>query len=333
MNSPREARDWVVILARYREPQPWRSAWEIAVTVIPFAGLWSLAWWSAAASPALAAFLAIVNSVFLVRLFMIQHDCGHAAFFHNRTLGDWTGRIIGVLTLTPYDVWRRAHAAHHSGAGNLEKRGMGDVHTLTVAEYRALPGLQRIGYRLYRHPLTMFGLGPFYLFFVRNRLPHGLMRAGSRYWISAMGTNAAILVMVAAIIHFGGLEIVFLVFVPTVLVAASIGVWLFYVQHQFEETSWDREPRWQVHDAALHGSSYYVLPAPLHWLTANIGMHHVHHLQARVPFYRLPEILRDHPQLAQVQRLTLAESLSCVGKDLWDEDSRRLISFAAARRV
>lgn len=327
----RAARDWVAVLARYRDPSPRRSAFEIAVTAGPFAGLWALAWWSAEISYALATFLAVLNALFLVRLFMIQHDCGHAAFFRNRTLSDWTGRVIGVLTLTPYDVWRRLHAAHHSGAGNLEKRGMGDVHTLTVAEYRAMTRRQQLGYRLYRHPLTLFGLGPFYLFFLHNRLPLGLMRAGSKYWISAMGTNAAIAALLIAIGYFGGVERILFVFLPTMLVAASIGVWLFYVQHQFEETSWDREPAWQMQDAALHGSSYYVLPGPLRWLTANIGMHHLHHLQARVPYYRLPEILRDHPHLADVQRLTLRESFACIGKDLWDEKSRRLISFSAAR--
>jgi len=327
----RDAREWVAILARYREPSPWRSAWEVAVTAVPFVGLWALAWWSVGVSHALALVLALANALFLVRLFMIQHDCGHAAFFHNRTLSDWTGRALGVLTLGPYDVWRRLHAAHHSGTGNLEKRGIGDVHTLTVAEYRALPLIKRVGYRIYRHPLILFGLGPFYLFFICNRLPLGLMDAGSHYWVSAMGTNAAILALLLIIGHFGGLEVLLLVFLPTTLFAASIGVWLFYVQHQFEETSWDHDPEWVLQEAALHGSSYYVLPGPLRWLSANIGMHHVHHLQSRVPFYRLPEVLRDHPELDEVQRLTIRESLACVGKDLWDEKSRRLISFSAAR--
>lgn len=329
--APTDAREWVAVLARYREPSGWRSAWEIGLTAVPFIALWALAWWNVDISYVLAAFLAVLNGLFLVRLFAIQHDCGHAAFFRNRALSDWVGRAIGVLTLTPYDVWRRTHAAHHSAAGNLDHRGMGDVTTLTVAEYRALPLWRRVGYRTYRHPLTMFGIGPFYLFFLRNRLPLGLMRAGAKYWVSAMGTNAGIAALVVGIGYFGGLDVLLFVFLPTVLVAASIGVWLFYVQHQFEDTSWDRNPDWQLQEAALHGSSHYVLPGPLRWLTANIGMHHVHHLQSRVPFYRLPEILRDHPHLAQTQRLTLRESLGCVHRHLWDEESRRLVSFAAAR--
>jgi omega-6 fatty acid desaturase (delta-12 desaturase) len=293
--------------------------------------LWALAWWSMDASYVLAAFLAVLNAAFLVRLFMIQHDCGHASFFRSRLLSDWIGRAIGVVTLTPYDVWRRVHSLHHAATGNLERRGMGDVLTLTVSEFRKLSPLGRLGYRLYRHPLVLFGLGPFYLFFIQNRLPVGLMRAGTQYWVSAMGTNAALVLILGGIGYLGGTAVLAVVFLPTTLVAASIGVWLFYVQHQFEDTCWEHEDAWQLHDAALHGSSHYVLPAVMRWFTANIGVHHVHHLQSRVPFYRLPEILRDHPPLAEAQRLTLRASLRCVGKQLWDEKSRRLVSFAAAR--
>jgi omega-6 fatty acid desaturase (delta-12 desaturase) len=160
---------------------------------------------------------------------------------------------------------------------------------------------------------------------VQNRVPFGLIRAGPRYWISAMGTNAAIGAALVTIGYLGGPSVLLAVFLPTTLVAASVGVWVFYVQHQFEDTSWDRAADWQLHDAALHGSSHYVLPAVLRWVTANIGVHHVHHLQCRVPFYRLPEILRDHPDLADAQRLTLAESFRSVGRQLWDERSRRLL--------
>jgi omega-6 fatty acid desaturase (delta-12 desaturase) len=329
----RDARDWVAVLSQYREPSHARSASEILVTAGPFVALWALAWWSVEVSYALAAALSVLNAAFLARLFMIQHDCGHASFFRNRTLSDWIGRVIGVITLTPYDVWRRTHAAHHAAAGHLGQRGMGDVLTLTVAEYRGLSWFGRLRYRLYRHPLVLFGLGPFYLFFLQNRVPVGLMRAGPRYWISAMGTNAAIAAALIAIWYLGGFAVILAVFLPMTLIAASIGVWMFYVQHQFEETSWDHEPDWQLHDAALHGSSHYVLPGVLRWFTANIGVHHVHHLQSRVPFYRLPEILRDHPELAEAQRLTVRESLRCTGKQLWDEQSRRLVSFSEARAL
>jgi acyl-lipid omega-6 desaturase (Delta-12 desaturase) len=328
-----EAKDWVSVLARYRDPDPARSALELGLSLLPFLGLWALAWWALSLSGWLAVALAVANALFLVRLFIIQHDCGHGSFFRSRMLGDWVGRALGVLTLTPYHVWRKSHAFHHSASGNLDRRGIGDVLTLTVDEYRALSRYGRLRYRLYRHPLVMFGLGPTFLFLLQNRFPGGLLTADRREWISAMGTNAALALALGAILWFGGPEPVLLIFVPTALVGSSIGVWLFFVQHQFEETQWNRAPEWQVHDAALHGSSHYVLPPVLRWFSGNIGIHHVHHLYARIPFYRLTEVLRDHAELAGHKRLTLRESLRCTKFHLWDEGRQRLLSFAEARRI
>lgn len=331
--SPTPARDWVRILSRYRVPDDRRSAFELAVTLGPFLGLWALAWAALAVSPWLAVAISVVNAGFLLRLFIIQHDCGHGAFFTSRRANDLTGRLLGVFTLTPYDVWRRNHAIHHSHAGNLEHRGTGDIRTLTLAEYRALGPAGRLGYRLYRNPLVMFVLGPIWLFGLTNRVPMGLWDAGPRYWASAMGTNLAILALLGAIWVAGGWMPILAIFVPSALVAGASGVWLFYVQHQFEEASWDHDPDWQIHDAALQGSSHYVLPGPLPWLSGHIGVHHVHHLQSRIPFYRLPEVLRDHPELAQIKRLTVGESLASARLHLWDEGSRRLLSFREARTV
>ncbi len=328
-----QPQEWTRILTKYREPIAARSLFELAVTLGPFLAIWALAWWSLSVSAWLALALAVLNGAFLVRVFMIQHDCGHGAFFRSRALGDNVGRALGVLTLTPYDVWRKTHAIHHSTTGNLDKRGVGDLPTLTVAEYRQKTWIGRFLYRLVRHPLFLFGVVPFYTFFLQNRLPIGLMRSGPRYWISAMGTNAAIAVLMAGIVWLGGWALLFVVFVPTMLVAASCGMWLFYVQHQFEETNWDRDPDWNVHHAALHGSSHYVLPGVLRWFTANIGVHHVHHMASRIPFYRLSEVLRDHDILAQSQRLTLLESFRCAGLHLWDEKNRRLLSFSEARAL
>ncbi|MBT8460788.1 MAG: fatty acid desaturase, partial [Boseongicola sp.] len=229
----RPAKEWVKILSAYREPNLLRSSFELAVTMGPFLLLWILAWWSMSISYWLTFIISLFNSAFLLRLFAIQHDCGHGAFFENRTLSDWLGRVIGVLTLTPYDVWRRSHSIHHSSSGNLGRRGIGDVNTLTVSEYRELMPLNRLIYRLYRNPVILFCLGPGYLFFVQNRLPLGLM-GNVRYWISAMCTNAAIFVWVALVLYFGGLVPILLIFLPSTLLAATAGVWLFYVQHQYE---------------------------------------------------------------------------------------------------
>ncbi len=329
---PSDAKDWVKILARYREPNPMRSSFELAVTVAPFVALWAAAWWAMGVSYWLTFALSCVNAAFVLRLFIIQHDCGHGSFYNNRTVSDWLGRILGVLTLTPYDVWRRTHSIHHSAHGNLDRRGIGDVHTLTVAEYKALSPWNKLMYRIYRHPIILFGLGPFYLFFVQNRLPLGLM-SHARYWASAMGTNVAILVTLMVMLYFGGLMPILLIFLPSTLLAATAGVWLFYVQHQFETTLWDGEENWQLHDAALHGSSHYVLPPVLQWLSGNIGIHHVHHLYSRIPFYRLTEVLRDHVTLGEMNRMTIRESLVNARLHLWDEGSRRLLSFRQARAL
>ncbi len=326
------AREWVKTLAAYREPSAARSTFELLVTVGPFVALWALAWWSLSISYWLAFFISIVNAGFLLRLFAIQHDCGHGAFFNNRTLSDWLGRGLGVLTLTPYDVWRRSHSIHHSSSGNLGRRGIGDINTLTVTEYRERSLFSKILYRLYRHPIVLFGLGPGYLFLLQNRLPLGLM-GSAKYWISAMGTNAAILVALGIILYFGGIAPIVLIFLPSTLLAATAGMWLFYVQHQFETTRWDQDDDWQLHDAALHGSSHYVLPGVLNWISANIGIHHVHHLYSRIPFYRLPEVLRDHVDLAKANRMTIRESLACARLHLWDERSKKLLSFSQARAL
>lgn len=321
------------VLRNYREPIPARSVFELIVTLVPFVAIWAAAWWMLSINTFLSVLLAIVNAGFLVRTFMIQHDCGHGAFFKDRQLGDWIGRVLGVVTLTPYDVWRRTHSIHHATTGNLDQRGVGDLPTLTVNEYRNKSPLGRFLYRLVRHPLFLFGIVPFYTFFLQNRLPVGLMRSGWRYWVSSQATNAAIGGVLALLIWFGGLEVIYFIFLPTMLLAASIGMWMFYVQHQFEETTWDRQEDWNIQSAALHGSSHYVLPPVLNWITANIGAHHLHHLASRIPFYRLPEALQELGDISSARRLTFRESLRCAALALWDEDRRRLVSFAEARRL
>jgi acyl-lipid omega-6 desaturase (Delta-12 desaturase) len=316
-------------LNAFRSPQLGRSAWELASTLIPFLLLFGLMLVAVAAGHLLALVLAVPTGLFLLRLFLIQHDCGHGSFLPSRSANDWVGRALGVLTLTPYGCWRRSHALHHASTGNLDSRGFGDVDTLTVREYRARSRWGRLGYRIYRHPIVLFGFGPAYLFLLRHRLPIGLMKE-SRHWLSAMGSNAATAVLAAAAVYQFGIGTVALVFLPVLLTAASIGVWLFYIQHQFEEAHWDYDDSWSFHEAALRGSSHLELPPVLRWFTANIGVHHVHHLVSRIPFYRLPEVLRAFPQLAAVNRLTPRDTLATLRLALWDEDQRRMVGFASA---
>ncbi|UYG05114.1 fatty acid desaturase [Halomonas sp. LR3S48] len=317
-------------LGGYRTPRLARSVVELMITVIPFVALWVLIWSTLSAGYWLGLLFTVPAAGFLVRLFMIQHDCSHGSFFRSRSANDWVGRAIGVLTLTPYDLWRHSHALHHASSGNLDRPRVGGIDTLTVREFRGLPRRQRLHYRLYRHPLVLFGLGPAYLFILDHRLPVGFMRAGWMPWLSTMSTNAAIALLVTSMIWLVGVVPFLLVQLPITLLASSIGVWLFYVQHQFENTLWEHDDDWTFHETALHGSSHYDLPAPLRWFTANIGIHHVHHLCSRIPSYRLHEVLCDHPQLRHIGRLTLWQSLASVRLVLWDEEKRRLVSFAEA---
>jgi len=229
-------------LARYREPNHGRSIVEILITVAPFVLLWSLMWASLHVSYWLCLLLAVPAGGFLVRLFMIQHDCGHGSFFRNRLVNDWVGRVIGVFTLTPYDFWRHSHGIHHATSGNLDQRGIGDIDTLTVREYLALSRWRRLRYRLYRHPLVMFGIGPTYLFILRHRLPVGLMRGGWAPWISTMATNGGIALVVGGLMWWIGVGPFLLVHLPITVFGGAIGVWLFYVQHQFEHTVWSEQP-------------------------------------------------------------------------------------------
>jgi omega-6 fatty acid desaturase (delta-12 desaturase) len=329
-----DATAWARILNRYRDPSIGRGILEIVVTVLPLVLLWIAMWLALTYLGFWASFLlAIPAAGFLVRLFMIQHDCGHGSFFRAKLANDWVGRVLGVVTMTPYDFWRRTHTIHHATSGNLDRRGMGDIDTLTVREYLSRSRWGRLKYRVYRHPTVMFGIGPAYLFLIQHRFPLGLMRAGWTPWVSTMATNAAIALIVATLIWFIGVKGFVLVHLPTMLLAASMGVWLFYVQHQFEETSWSEGSEWNLQNAALHGSSHYDLPHVLRWFTANIGVHHVHHLCSRIPYYRLPRVLRDHPELGAIGRLTLLESLFCVRLVLWDESRRRLISFRELKQA
>ena len=329
--TPTSTQIWSRRLAAFKSPLPRRAVAEVILTVGPLLALWGAAWTAYAFGlPWLAVMFTLPAALFLVRLFLIQHDCGHGAFFKHASTNDWVGRALGVFTLTPYESWKHSHALHHASSGDLDRRGQGEgaIDTLTVAEYRALTPLKRFGYRLYRHPLVLFGLGPSFLYFVQQRLPVGMMSKGWGPWVDTLGNAAAVLAVFGGLALFAGVGPVLLIHGVTFALAATIGVWLFYVQHQFEHTGWVRSPEWKSAGAAFHGSSFYDLPGPLAWVTAHVGVHHVHHLSRRIPFYRLPEVVRAFPELREINRVGLRESFGCARLTLWDEDRRKLVGFS-----
>jgi len=234
--------------------------------------------------------------------------------------------------LTPYDYWKRTHAYHHAHSGDLDFRGFGDVDTFTVAEYLSWPRWKRLRYRLYRHPLVLFGVGPLYQFVVKHRLPLDAPRSWSAAWRSVWWTNLAIVLTVGAAVAAVGPRAFLLVHGPVLMVATAAGVWMFYVQHQFEETYWDRHEEWDYYDASLHGASYLVLPRALDWLTGSIGVHHVHHMSPRIPNYRLRQAHEENAAFHEVTQVRMRDTIDLVRRALWDEEERRLVTFGEVRR-
>jgi len=327
------ARPWSLLLAPYRRASRRRALVQLATSAVPFAAVWAAMAWSAGVSYWLTALLTIPAAGLFLRLFMIQHDCGHGSFFRSAAANHRLGAVLGVVTFFPYGYWRRTHAIHHATHGNLDRRGFGDVDTLTVHEYRARGRAGRLAYRLYRNPLVMFGLGPIYLFVIKHRCPFDLPFSWKREWASVLWTDAAILAAGGVLAWFVGWQTVVVVHLSIVFVAGAVGIWLFYVQHQFVDSYWDDADAWDFYRAGAHGSSFYDLPGPLRWFTANIGYHHIHHLSSRIPNYRLRECFEENAELQRVARLTLAQSLGCLRLRLWDEERRRMVGFREARQA
>ena len=323
-----QVRQFAQHCAQFRTPDTRKAMLQIATTAVPFLALVGLMIALADSAYWASLLLAVPAGGLLVRFFIIQHDCGHGSFLGTREGNELLGRAMSILTLTPYGLWRREHAMHHAGSGNLERRGVGDIETWTVDEYLAKDWFARLRYRLYRHPAFLFGFGVPAYFVLVQRLPWGHGLPFRDAWKSIACLNAAIALIYGGLAWTLGLGLLLKVALPVVVVASATGGWLFFIQHQFEETHWEVPASWDFQTAAVHGSSYYVLPKVLQWFTGNIGLHHIHHLNSMIPNYRLQECMDALPALATVNRLTLTESLKCVRLTLWDPARRRLVGFA-----
>jgi omega-6 fatty acid desaturase (delta-12 desaturase) len=318
-------------LAAYAEPNLAKSLLDVGTSVLPYLGLTVLLYLTRHVSPLLTAGLAVLSAGFLVRTFVVFHDCTHGSLFRSKRANRWVGRVAGTLVLSPFGRWRHDHAVHHASSGDLERRGVGDLPTLTVEEYWARSPRARLAYRLFRNPLVMFGVGPIIAMIVGPRIATRAQRPRMRN--SVLATDAALVTVTAALCWLIGWQDFLLVWAPPAMIAGSVGIWLFYVQHQFEDAYWQSSDDWSYADAALRGSSYLRLPAVLQFFTGNIGLHHVHHLNARIPNYNLERAHRENPVFHQVPTLSLRDGLHAVNLKLWDQSSGKLVTFAQARQA
>jgi omega-6 fatty acid desaturase (delta-12 desaturase) len=316
---------WQKVVKEYQKPVLSRSLWMLVNSIGGYLIFWALMIASLSWSYWLTLLLAVPAAGFMVRVFIIFHDCGHGSFFKSRKANTLVGIITGLITFTPFHQWRHHHAIHHATAGDLDRRGTGDVLTLTVDEYLALPRIKQLGYRIYRNPLVMFLLGPTFVFLIGHRIPStkiGQLERRGVWW-----TNLALAGIVTGLSLLIGFKNYLLIQLPILIIGTGAGVWLFYVQHQFEEVYWERHPEWEFDLAGIYGSSYYHLPKLLQWFSGNIGFHHLHHLSPRIPNYNLEKCQQENPIFHQVQPITLGTSLQSLKFRLWDEDRRRMIGF------
>lgn len=315
----------------YEQSDQSRSIKQMFNTLVPYALIWYLAYESLEISYWLTLALGIVAAGFLVRIFIIFHDCCHGSFFKNRRANQIVGTITGILTFFPFKQWQHNHNVHHASSGNLDKRGIGDIWFMTVDEYVAATFWQKVAYRLYRNPLVMFGLGPIYVFLITNRFNRKGAKRKER--INTYITNLGIVAMAAILCWIVGWEAYLLVQGPIFYVSGVLGIWLFYVQHTFEDTYFVESEEWEYVKAAVEGSSFYKLPKLLQWLTGNIGYHHVHHLSPRVPNYKLEKVHNDTEPLQHVPTITLASSLECLRFKLWDESQDKFVTYKDVKNI
>ena len=322
---------WRDVVTKYQQPSPVRAAWQLISTLVPYALLWYLMYHAIEISVWLALPVALLAAAFLVRIFIIFHDCGHGSFLGSRRANDFVGIVAGVLTFCPYHHWRWQHSIHHGTAGQLDRRGTGDVWTMTVREYLEASRWRRCTYRLARNPLILFVLAPLFMFVVYQRFPAVNARVRERR--SVYGMNLALAGMVIALSWIFGVWPYLLLQSVVMAVAGAAGIWLFYVQHQFEDAYWEREGNWDYTSAALRGSSFYKLPTVLQWFSGNIGFHHVHHLSPRIPNYNLQRCHEAESLFQQVKTMTVMSSLRSLRLRLWDEQNQKLVGYAHLRQA
>jgi acyl-lipid omega-6 desaturase (Delta-12 desaturase) len=320
---------WADELARYACPSLPRSLTCLASSLLPYVGMLVAVYFSLKVSVFLALGLGVLTAGFLLRTYIVFHDCAHGSFLPSKRANIWLGSVLGVLVYSPFHRWRHSHAIHHATAADLDRRGDGDVPTLTVAEYNARDFLGRLRYRLFRNPIIMFGLGPLFAMIIGPRVPPRAARARMRRSVHA--TNAGLAVLIVGACLLVGWRDFLIIQGPAAMLAGSAGIWLFYVQHQFEDTLWERNGEWSYLDAALQGSSYLKLPRILQFFTGSIGLHHVHHLNAKIPNYNL-QAAHEHASIfSSVPSMSIWDGLRATQLKLWDEDSHRLLTFAQAR--
>ena len=319
---------WRPVVAKYAQPDLWRSIWQVVNTLVPYAILFYLSMRSLEVSFWLTLPLSILTAGFMVRTFIIFHDCGHGSFFKSKTANTWLGRITGLLVFTPYYRWKHDHAIHHATAGDLDRRGTGDVYTMTVQEYLGAPWWKRFGYRVMRQPVFLFLFGSVIVFVGTQRIPS---KKGKRDIASVWWTNLSLAIFVTGMSLIFGWKAYLLVQFLVIFFGASTGIWLFYVQHNFEGVYWERREHWDYFKASIQGSSFYKLPAVLNWFTGNIGYHHIHHLSAKIPNYKLPKAFKENP-IFHVEPLTLWSSFKSLTLRLYDEKTRKLVGWNVLKR-
>ncbi|MGE0439353.1 MAG: fatty acid desaturase [Gemmatimonadales bacterium] len=323
---------WRELVARYQQPDTRAAVTQMVTTFVPLIAGILLMVWAMRIHYGLVLLLAVPTGLLLVRVFIFMHDCGHGSFFRSRRLNDIVGFITGVMTFTPYVQWRRDHAIHHATSGNLEKRGYGDVTTLTVTEYLGLSPMAKFKYRIYRNPLMLLVIGPAFLA-IKHRLPTPGQLTTAKERLSVHATNITLVAVAVLLGLLGALDEAAAIYLPAFLVAGSTGVFLFYVQHQFEEAYWRPAAEWDYATSALKGSTYLKLPKVLQWFTGNIGLHHVHHLSPRIPNYRLQQVHDNHPEFQNVPTIGIWQGIKSLGLKLYDEDRQRLIGWRELRRA